>query len=133
MAQKKLPLIPSDDTTRVWVNEDLGSVVTDFLGSGGNLDNDDLKKGFHAYSMASVYEFEAFPDETFSMDKLEDVNDGDLDYDGDTVECRDSAMVMFHETDDYDKAEHFDNVLGLLNLPRIGWVQVAGPRFAEEK
>ena len=58
LVKEELPRIESDDTTRVWVNEEAGLVVTDFLGSGDNLDDDDIKQGFHAYSMNSVYRSE---------------------------------------------------------------------------
>ena len=133
LVKEGLPLIESDDTTRVWVNEAAGLVVTDFLGSGDNLDNADIKEGFHAYSMNSVYHFDQFPDETFDFSKLEDVNDGDLDYDEDTVECYDSSMTLMRDTDDYDKKEHFEIILGMLNVTqKDGWKQVAGPSFVDE-
>ena len=133
LIKEGLPLIESDDTTRVWVNEAAGLVVTDFMGTGDNLDKDDIKQGYHAYSMNSVYHFDQFPDETFDFSKLEDVNDGDLDYDEDTVECYDSSMTLMHDTDDYDKKEHFEIILGMLNVTqKDGWKQVAGPFFADD-
>lgn len=133
LVKEGLPLIESDDTTRVWVNEAAGLVVTDFLGSGSNLDSDDIKQGYNAYSMNSVYHFDQFPDETFDFSKLEDVNDGDLDYDEDTVECYDSSMTLMHDTDEYDKKEHFEIILGMLNVTqKDGWKQVAGPSFVDE-
>ena len=133
LIKEGLPLIESDDTTRVWVNEAAGLVVTDFMGTGDNLDKDDIKQGYHAYSMNSVYHFDQFPDETFDFSKLEDVNDGDLDYDEDTVECYDSSMTLMHDTDEYDKKEHFEIILGMLNVTqKDGWKQVAGPFFADD-
>ena len=133
LVKEGLPLIESDDTTRVWVNEAAGLVVTDFFGSGSNLDSDDIKQGYTAYSMNSVYHFDQFPDETFDFSKLEDVNDGDLDYDEDTVECYDSSMTLMRDTDDYDKKEHFEIILGMLNVTqKDGWKQVAGPSFVDE-
>ena len=133
LVKEGLPLIEGDDTTRVWVNEAAGLVVTDFFGSGSNLDSDDIKQGYTAYSMNSVYHFDQFPDETFDFSKLEDVNDGDLDYDEDTVECYDSSMTLMRDTDDYDKKEHFEIILGMLNVTqKDGWKQVAGPSFVDE-
>ena len=128
----KLPLIESDETTRVWVNEAAGLVVTDFLGTGDNLDREDRKQGFYAYSMNSVYHFDQFPDEKFEFSKLEDVNDGELDYDEDIVECYDSSMTLMHDTDEYDKKEHFGIILEMLNVTqKDGWTQVAGPLFED--
>lgn len=134
LVKEGLPRIESDDTTRVWVNEDAGLVVTDFLGSGDNLDDDDIKQGFNAYSLNSVYHFDQFPDETFDFSKLEDVNDGDLDYDEDNVSCHDSSMTLLHDTDEYDKKEHFEIILGMLGVTQLeGWKQVAGPFFDDEE
>jgi len=59
--------------------------------------------------------------------------DGDLDYDEDTVECYDSSMTLMHDTDEYDKKEHFEIILGMLNVTqKDGWKQVAGPSFVDE-
>lgn len=133
LVKEGLPLIESDDTTRVWVNEAAGLVVTDFFGSGSNLDSDDIKQGYTAYSMNSVYHFDQFPDETFDFSKLEDVNDGNLDYDDDSVDCYDSSMTLMRDTDDYDKKEHFEIILGMLNVTqKDGWKQVAGPAFVDD-
>lgn len=133
LVKEGLPLIESDDTTRVWVNEAAGLVVTDFFGSGSNLDSDDIKQGYTAYSMNSVYHFDQFPDETFDFSKLEDVNDGSLDYDDDSVDCYDSSMTLMRDTDDYDKKEHFEIILGMLNVTqKDGWKQVAGPAFVDD-
>ena len=133
LVKEGLPLIESDDTTRVWVNEAAGLVVTDFFGSGSNLDSDDIKQGYTAYSMNSVYHFDQFPDETFDFSKLEDVNDGYLDYDEGDVNCYDSSMTLMHDTDEYDKKEHFEIILGMLNVTqKDGWKQVAGPSFVDE-
>ncbi len=133
LAKEGLPLIESDDTTRVWVNEEAGLVVTDFFGSGSNLDSDDIKQGYTAYSMNSVYHFDQFPDEKFDFSKLEDVNDGNLDYDDDSVDCYDSSMTLMRDTDDYDKKEHFEIILGMLNVTqKDGWKQVAGPAFVDD-
>jgi hypothetical protein len=133
LVKEGLPLIEGDDTTRVWVNEAAGLVVTDFFGSGSNLDSDDIKQGYTAYSMNSVYHFDQFPDETFDFSKLEDVNDGDLDYDDDSVNCYDSSMTLMHDTDEYDKKEHFEIILGMLNVTQMdGWKQVAGQFFDDD-
>ena len=127
MKTNALPII--DSTTRVWVNTNIGAVVTDFLGSGDNLDEEDLYNGLHAYSMASVYDINSFPDSKFDVSKVMNVGDGDMDYGDDTVECTDSAMVMFPEDKDYNKREHLGDVMGILDLPKTGWKQVAGPGF----
>lgn len=134
LIKEGLPRIESDDTTRVWVNEAAGLVVTDFLGSGDNLDNAEIKEGFHAYSLNSVYHFDQFPGKKFDFSKLEDVNDGYLDYDEDAVNCYDSSMTLMHDTDEYDKKEHFEIILGMLNVTqKDGWKQVAGPFFADDE
>ena len=127
MSNKKvLPRIPGNDSARVWVNEAAGLVVTDFLGSGDNLDQDDLDQGFNAYSMGSVFSL----DGPFCIDKLDDVNDGYMDYDNDAVDSDSSCMTLLHDEEEYDDPDHFGNVLGLLGVVRQdGWVQVAGPSF----
>ena len=129
MKTNTLPIIANDSTTRVWVNTNIGAVVTDFLGSGDNLDEEDLYNGLHAYSMASVYDINSFPGGKFDVSKVANVADGDMDYDDDMVECTESAMVMFPEDKDYNKREHLGVVMGMLDLPETGWTQVAGPGF----
>ena len=130
IVKEGLPRIKSDDTARVWVNEAAGLVMTDFLGSDDDMDIDDIDQGFTAYSMTSVYHFDKFPDKKFDLSKLEDVNDGSIDYDKGTVDCNGSSMTLMYDTDDYNKKEHFEIILDM--LPKDGWKQVAGPFFDDD-
>jgi hypothetical protein len=127
MAKKKLPLIESDASVRVWVNKELGKVVTDMMGTGDNLLPEDYENGYGAYSLPSVYNIEDLPDGSFKVSDLEDVYDGDIDYAGDSVSANNSSMVLMKDMDDYDKPEHFDAVMEELDLEKTGWKQVIGP------
>ena len=127
MAKKKLPIIESDASVRVWVNKELGKVVTDMMGTGDNLLPEDYENGYGAYSLPSVYNIEDLPDGSFKVSDLEDVYDGDIDYAGDSVSADNSSMVLMKDMDDYDKPEHFDAVMEELDLAKTGWKQVIGP------
>lgn len=127
MTKKKLPLIESDESVRVWVNKELGKVVTDMMGTGDNLLPEDYENGYGAYSLPSVYNIEDLPDCSFRVGELEDVYDGDIDYAGDSVSADNSSMVLMKDMDDYDKPEHFDAVMEELDLDKTGWKQVIGP------
>lgn len=127
MAKKKLPIIESDTSVRVWVNKELGKVVTDMMGTGDNLLPEDYENGYGAYSLPSVYNIEDLPDGSFKVSDLEDVYDGDIDYAGDSVSADNSSMVLMKDMDDYDKPEHFDAVMEELDLDKTGWKQVIGP------
>lgn len=127
MAKKKLPIIESDASVRVWVNSELGKVVTDMMGTGDNLLPEDNEAGYGAYSLPSVYNIEDLPDGSFHAGDLEDVYDGDIDYAGESVSADNSSMVLMKDTDDYDKPEHFDAVMEELDLGKTGWEQVIGP------
>lgn len=127
MAKKKLPLIESDASVRVWVNKELGKVVTDMMGTGDNLLPEDYENGYGAYSLPSVYNIEDLPDCSFRVSDLEEVYDGDIDYAGDSVSADNSSMVLMKDMDDYDKPEHFDAVMEELDLDKTGWKQVIGP------
>lgn len=127
MAKKKLPIIESDASVRVWVNKELGKVVTDMMGTGDNLLPEDYENGYGAYSLPSVYNIEDLPDGSFKVSDLEDVYDGDIDYAGDSVSAGNSSMVLMQDMDDYDKPEHFDAVMEELDLDKTGWKQVIGP------
>ena len=133
MAKKKLPILAGDASVRVWVNKELGKVVADIMGTGDNLLKEDYDAGYGAYSLPSSYDISDFPDEKFTLSKLEDVNDGDIDYDGDTVSSIESSMVLMKDTDDYYKPEHFDAVMEELDLAKTGWEQVMGPELAVNK
>lgn len=127
MAKKKLPIIESDASVRVWVNKELGKVVTDMMGTGDNLLPEDYEQGYGAYSLNSVYNIEDLPDGSFKVSDLEDVYDGDIDYAGESVSADNSSMVLMKDMDDYDKPEHFDAVMEELDLAKTGWKQVIGP------
>ena len=137
MAKQTLPLIEGDETARVWVNEKLGKVVTDFLGDGSNLDEDDVedyyiddeghwvpdrKIAYGAYSLCASYDIACF-----DLSRLECVSDGDIDYGGKTIYCTDSAQVLMRDEGSYDRPRHKGIVMGMLGLPTAGWKQVAGP------
>ena len=127
MTKKKLPLIESDESVRVWVNKKLGKVVTDMMGTGDNLLPEDYENGYGAYSLPSVYNIEGWPDGSFKVSDLEEVYDGDIDYAGESVSADNSSMVLMKDMDDYDKPEHFDAVMEELDLDKTGWKQVIGP------
>jgi hypothetical protein len=131
MTKKKLPLIESDESVRVWVNKELGKVVTDMMGTGDNLLPEDYENGYGAYSLPSVYNIEDLPDGSFKVSDLEDVYDGDIDYAGDSVSADNSSMVLMKDMDDYDKPEHFDAVMEELDLDKTGWKQVIGPALGQ--
>ena len=123
MAKQTLPLIEGDETARVWVNEKLGKVVTDFLGDGSNLDEDDVEDfEYGAYSLCASYDIACF-----DLSRLECVSDGDIDYGGKTIYCTDSAQVLMRDEGSYDRPRHKGIVMGMLGLPTAGWKQVAGP------
>lgn len=137
MTKKKLPLIENGASVRVWVNEKLGKVVTDFLGDGTNLDDDDdedyyidesgewvpeCKIEYGAYSLCASYDIACF-----DLSRLDCVSDGDIVYGGKTVYCTDSAQVLMRDEGSYDRPRHKGIVMGMLNLPTAGWKQVAGP------
>ena len=141
MAKKQLPLIEGDENTRVWVNEKLGKVVTDFLGDGMNLDEDDVEdyyldedghwvpdrtNEYGAYSLCASYDIACF-----DLSRLECVSDGDIDYGGRTVYCADSAQVLMRDEGSYDRPRHKGIVMGMLGLPTAGWKQVAGPSLGK--
>ena len=141
MAKKQLPLIEGDENTRVWVNEKLGKVVTDFLGDGMNLDDDDVEDyyidddgnwvpdrtvEYGAYSLCASYDIACF-----DLSRLECVSDGDIDYGGRTIYCTDSAQVLMRDESSYDRPRHKGIVMGMLGLPTAGWKQVAGPVFGK--
>ncbi len=130
---KKLPIIESDASVRVWVNEKLGKVVTDMMGTGDNLLPEDYEAGYGAYSLPSVYSIGNLPEGSFRVSDLEDVYDGDIDYAGDSVPADNSSMVLMKDTDDYDKPEHFDAVMEELDLDKTGWKQVIGPSLKSAK
>lgn len=137
MAKQTLPIIEGAETARVWVNEKLGKVVTDFLGDGSNLDEDDVEDyslddagdwvpertiAYGAYSLCASYDIACF-----DLSRLECVSDGDIDYGGKTVCCTDSAQVLMRDEGSYDRPRHKGIVMGMLDLPTAGWKQVAGP------
>lgn len=141
MAKQQLPLIEGDETTRVWVNEKLGKVVTDFLGDGMNLDEDDVEDyylddagdwvpertvDYGAYSLCASYDIACF-----DLSLLDCVSDGDIEYGGKTVYCTDSAQVLMRDELSYGRPRHKGIVMGMLDLPTAGWKQVAGPVFGK--
>lgn len=134
MAKQTLPLIEGDESTRVWVNEKLGKVVTDFLGDGSNLDEDDEEDysldddglEYGAYSLCASYDIACF-----DLSRLDCVSDGDIEYGGKTVYCADSAQVLMRDEGSYGRPRHKGIVMGMLGLPTAGWKQVAGPGFGK--
>ena len=141
MAKDTLPLIENDESVRVWVNEKLGKVVTDFLGDGTNLDDDDdedyyidesgnwvsdRKIEYGAYSLCASYDIACF-----DLSRLDCVSDGDIEYGGKTVYCTASAQVLMRDEGSYDRPRHKGIVMGMLNLPTAGWKQVAGHGFGK--
>jgi hypothetical protein len=141
MAKDTLPLIENDESVRVWVNEKLGKVVTDFLGDGTNLGDDDdedyyidesgewvadRKIEYGAYSLCASYDIACF-----DLSRLDCVSDGDIVYGGKTVYCTDSAQVLMRDEGSYDRPRHKGIVMGMLNLPTAGWKQVAGHGFGK--
>lgn len=119
-----LPIVQTESSARVWYNDATKKAVVDFFGSGDGLSDEDVDAGYNAYSLCAVYDIK-----DFDGSHVEDVFDGEIEYDGNTYGALDSAMVLLKHSSDYNEPRHFYDVLSMLDLPSHGWKQVVGPEW----